>query len=258
MAIWEKLFSKITFKNYPDTSTPINADNLNKMTDAIDGIDDRVVELNSNLTDRLGGAWVHSGITTSLTVLTSGIYTINNYDGKLDAPWGGAFGLLVSRVADHIYHLAFTENRGVALRDCEGGVWSEWEELVKVSSLKNYNRPTNFIGYSNDVPTETWVKTSCDIVVDTTGDYMVNFPFLRNQGGNDISFNNYIVITDEDTLPNDYEAQMGSVTRNWGISSCSRCFRFNANTPYHIFVKHTASVAHTIDFYGYIFKLSEI
>lgn len=49
MAIWEKLFSKITFKNYPDTSTPVNADNLNKMTDAIDGIDDRVVELNSNL-----------------------------------------------------------------------------------------------------------------------------------------------------------------------------------------------------------------
>ena len=48
MAIWKKLFSKIIFKNYPDTSTPINADNLNKMTDAIDGIDNRVVELNSN------------------------------------------------------------------------------------------------------------------------------------------------------------------------------------------------------------------
>ena len=49
MAIWEKLFSKITFKNYPDTSTPINADNLNKMTDAIDGLDDRVVELNDSV-----------------------------------------------------------------------------------------------------------------------------------------------------------------------------------------------------------------
>lgn len=49
MAIWKKLFSKITFKDYPDTSTPINANNLNKMTDAIDGIDNRVVELNSNL-----------------------------------------------------------------------------------------------------------------------------------------------------------------------------------------------------------------
>lgn len=53
MSVWEKLFSKITFKNYPDTSTPINAVNLNKMTDAIDGIDDRVVELNSNLADSI-------------------------------------------------------------------------------------------------------------------------------------------------------------------------------------------------------------
>ena len=49
MAIWEKLFSKITFKNYPDTSTPLNASNMNALSDAIDGIDDRVVELNSNL-----------------------------------------------------------------------------------------------------------------------------------------------------------------------------------------------------------------
>lgn len=49
MALLEKLFSKITFKNYPDTSTPIDADNLNKMTDAIDGIDDRVVDIGDNL-----------------------------------------------------------------------------------------------------------------------------------------------------------------------------------------------------------------
>ena len=53
MAIWKKLFSKITFKDYPDTSTPLNADNLNKMTDAIDGIDDRVVELNSNFNNSI-------------------------------------------------------------------------------------------------------------------------------------------------------------------------------------------------------------
>lgn len=52
MAIWEKLFSKITFKDYPDTSTPLNASNMNALSDAIDGIDDRVVELNSNLNSR--------------------------------------------------------------------------------------------------------------------------------------------------------------------------------------------------------------
>ena len=49
MAIWEKLFSKIIFKDYPDTSTPLNASNMNTLSDAIDGIDNRVVELNSNL-----------------------------------------------------------------------------------------------------------------------------------------------------------------------------------------------------------------
>lgn len=49
MAIWEKLFRKIIFKDYPDTSTPLNASNMNALSDAIDGIDDRVVELNSNL-----------------------------------------------------------------------------------------------------------------------------------------------------------------------------------------------------------------
>ena len=49
MAIWEKLFSKIIFKDYPDTSTPLNASNMNALSDAIDGIDNRVVELNSKL-----------------------------------------------------------------------------------------------------------------------------------------------------------------------------------------------------------------
>ena len=62
MAIWEKLFSKITFKDYPDTSTPLNATNLNAMTDAIDGIDGRVVELNSNLEQ------TNSNLTTKLTL----------------------------------------------------------------------------------------------------------------------------------------------------------------------------------------------
>lgn len=49
MAIWQKLFNKITFKDYPDTSTPLNANNLNAITNAIDELDDRVVELNSNI-----------------------------------------------------------------------------------------------------------------------------------------------------------------------------------------------------------------
>lgn len=49
MAIWEKLFSKITFKDYPDTSTPLNANNLNAMTSVIDGLDDRVLSIIGNM-----------------------------------------------------------------------------------------------------------------------------------------------------------------------------------------------------------------
>lgn len=76
MAIWEKLFSKITFKDYPDTSTPLNASNMNALSDAIDGIDDRVVELNSKLAKKVNvnhpnitGALWNKDITTGNTQL---------------------------------------------------------------------------------------------------------------------------------------------------------------------------------------------
>lgn len=66
MAIWQKLFNKITFKDYPDISTPLNATNLNAMTDAIDGLDDRVVELNSNLEFHKGDSITYSEITNGI------------------------------------------------------------------------------------------------------------------------------------------------------------------------------------------------
>lgn len=70
MAIWEKLFSKIIFKDYPNTSTPLNADNLNKMTDAIDGIDNRVVELNSKLSTKQDS-------TTAINTSNIGLQSVN-------------------------------------------------------------------------------------------------------------------------------------------------------------------------------------
>lgn len=70
MSVWEKLFSKITFKDYPDNTTPVDAINLNKMTDAIDGIDDRVVEL-KNETDVINTSL--ENINTDLSTLNSKI-----------------------------------------------------------------------------------------------------------------------------------------------------------------------------------------
>lgn len=42
-----KVFDNFEWKNAPDQSTPINAQNLNKINNAVDTIDDRVVDLNS-------------------------------------------------------------------------------------------------------------------------------------------------------------------------------------------------------------------
>ncbi len=42
-----KVFDNFEWKNAPDQSTPINAQNLNKINNAVDTIDDRVIDLNS-------------------------------------------------------------------------------------------------------------------------------------------------------------------------------------------------------------------
>lgn len=49
MAIWAKVFSRVTWHNKPSTATPINETNLNKSDYALDVVDDRVLELNSRL-----------------------------------------------------------------------------------------------------------------------------------------------------------------------------------------------------------------
>lgn len=74
------------------------------------------------------GIWVDSGLTTNLTVLQTGIYCINNYDGKItDAPFGGVFGIIVSKVDNNfVFQLAFGMD-GIKHRQCEIGNWSEWE-----------------------------------------------------------------------------------------------------------------------------------
>lgn len=45
----EKLYDRTYWQNAPDKTTPLNAENLDKMEAGIDGLDDRVVELNGTL-----------------------------------------------------------------------------------------------------------------------------------------------------------------------------------------------------------------
>ena len=44
-----KLFDFFQWKNEPDTSTPLTAENLNKINNALDDIDDRVIEIRSHV-----------------------------------------------------------------------------------------------------------------------------------------------------------------------------------------------------------------
>lgn len=45
----EKLYERINFENSPSVKTPLNEENLNKMDSAINALDDRVVDLNSDI-----------------------------------------------------------------------------------------------------------------------------------------------------------------------------------------------------------------
>ena len=54
----EKIYERINWEDHPSTKTPINANNLNKMDEAIDKLDDRVTELNGNLEQSTEGRFV--------------------------------------------------------------------------------------------------------------------------------------------------------------------------------------------------------
>lgn len=78
MATWNKLFSNFAWKNRPDTSTPLGQTLLNRLNNAINGIDDRVVTLNAEKasTDDLNGAIINVSLNEK-----TGIFTFTRFDG---------------------------------------------------------------------------------------------------------------------------------------------------------------------------------
>lgn len=78
MATWNKLFSNFAWKNRPDTSTPLGQTLLNRLNNAINGIDDRVVTLNTEKasTDDLNGSIVNVRLDEK-----TGIFTFTRFDG---------------------------------------------------------------------------------------------------------------------------------------------------------------------------------
>lgn len=78
MATWSKLFTNFAWKNRPDTSTPLGQTLLNRLNNAINGIDDRVVTLNAEKasTDDLNGSIVNVRLDEK-----TGIFTFTRFDG---------------------------------------------------------------------------------------------------------------------------------------------------------------------------------
>lgn len=78
MATWTKLFSNFAWKNRPDTSTPLGQTLLNRLNNAINGIDDRVITLNAEKasTNDLNGSIVNVRLDEK-----TGIFTFTRFDG---------------------------------------------------------------------------------------------------------------------------------------------------------------------------------
>lgn len=78
MATWSKLFTNFAWKNRPDTSTPLGQTLLNRLNTALNGIDDRVVTLNTEKasTEDLNGSIVNVRLDEK-----TGIFTFTRFDG---------------------------------------------------------------------------------------------------------------------------------------------------------------------------------
>lgn len=61
-----KRYARVNWQNSPSTTTPLNADNLNKMDKGIDDLDNAIEELNNNLAIQ-SGSWTPAIIGTSGT-----------------------------------------------------------------------------------------------------------------------------------------------------------------------------------------------
>lgn len=78
MATWTKLFTNFAWKNRPDTSTPLGQTLLNRINNALNAIDDRVVTLNAEKasTNDLNGSIVNVRLDEK-----TGIFTFTRFDG---------------------------------------------------------------------------------------------------------------------------------------------------------------------------------
>lgn len=74
-----KAYSRIMWVNYPNTDSPLNATNLNRMDASLDILDDRVISLNTTKLDAETAAGMVSNISFDSQ---TGIFTVTSLNGS--------------------------------------------------------------------------------------------------------------------------------------------------------------------------------
>lgn len=97
----------------------------------------------NNLSNRLGNTFVDSSTCSNLNDLDTGIYNVNNYDGKItNVPFpGGSFMCVVAKQGDLYKYLLASVEGSLATKSLINGSWSSWAYYALKSDL-NAKTPT--------------------------------------------------------------------------------------------------------------------
>ena len=100
---------------------------------------------NNNLSNRLGNTFVDSSTCSNLNDLDTGIYNVNNYDGKItNVPFpGGSFMCVVAKQGDLYKYLLASVEGSLATKSLINGSWSSWAYYALKSDLFAVNWITN-------------------------------------------------------------------------------------------------------------------
>ncbi len=109
--------------------------------------------VNNNLSNRLGNTFVDSSTCSNLNDLDTGIYNVNNYDGKItNVPFpGGSFMCVVAKQGDLYKYLLASVEGSLATKSLINGSWSSWAyyalksdlEAVKSKQINRYTSAEN-------------------------------------------------------------------------------------------------------------------
>lgn len=102
------------------------------------------------MSNRLGNTFVDSSTCSNLNDLDTGIYNVNNYDGKItNVPFpGGSFMCVVAKQGDLYKYLLASVEGSLATKSLINGSWSSWAYYALKSDLdavesKQINRYTS-------------------------------------------------------------------------------------------------------------------